>query len=376
MNMNFLKYRTWIEVSKTAIKQNVKNVLANVPSEKLFMGMIKGNAWGLGTVEYAKTLVEAGADWLGATMIEDALMIRKMIKDKPILLLMEFPYSSIKEALNNNIRITVYTKQMANQVSSEAVKLGIKAKIHIKINTGLNRVGVSADSAVEFIKYVHSMQNVILDGAFTHFSSAYNLDKKELTRSQFKNFLDIIQQLKHEGIKFNILHTSNSPASISFSESYLDMVRPGMSLIGLYPSEHFRDLVTLHFPMTWKTGISYIRKVAAGETVGYGGKYYCAKETYIITIPIGTADGFGKRFEGKGSVLIKGKPRKVIAITMDQSMIALEGPENLNIGDEVVILGKQLEGYLGPHEVAAQTGYDVEELVCQIHCRVPRIYVD
>jgi alanine racemase len=370
------KYRTWIEVSKKAIKQNVRNVLAKVSEKQLYMGMVKGNAWGLGTVDFAKTLVEAGADWIGVTLIEDALAVRKEIAEIPILILMEYPYSQIEEALKNKIKTTICTKQMAQQVSATAAKLGYTADVHIKINTGLNRIGVSLNGAVEFVKYVHTLPNICLDGVFTHFSSADNLENKEITRKQLAAFLEIIQELKGEGIAFNVLHTSNSPASIDFPETYLDLVRPGMSIAGLYPSNYFRNIIKLSFPMTWKAGISYIRKVAAGETVGYGGKYLCEKDCTIVTIPVGTADGLGKRFEGNGFVLIKGKPRKVIAVTMDQAMIQLDGQEEVNIGDEVVILGKQLDGYLGPHEVAEHTGYNVEELVCQISYRIPRIYIE
>lgn len=374
--MSTTQYRTWIEVSKSAILHNVHSVLANVPKGKPYMGMVKGNAWGLGTVGFAKILVEAGADWIGTTMIEDALSIREALPRTPVMILMEFPYAFIPQALENGIILTVFTEAMAQQVSRSAQELGLIAKVHIKVNTGLNRVGVSLEDAVAFAEQVHALPNIALDGIYTHFSCADQPKHRELTKAQLASYLDVVETLKGKGISFRCLHAANSPATIDFPDSYLDMVRPGMSITGLYPSDAYADKLKIMFPMTWKTGASYVRRLRAGETVGYGGKYACARDTTIITIPVGAADGLGKRFEGRGTVLIHGREQPLISIAMDQAMVAIEGEEDYRVGDEVVILGGQQGAFLDPHDVSARTAYGLEELVCQISYRIPRLYVE
>jgi len=360
-------YRTWIDIKKTSIKNNVKNIKAKIPGNKLFLGVVKGNGWTCGTVPYASCLVEAGVDWLGVTNIEDALLLWKEKINLPILLLCEIPSGQIKEALKNKLRLTVCTKEFAEQLSDEAVKLGLKANVHIKVNTGLNRIGVSPNMVLSFLKYISNLPNLHLEGAFSHFSCAEQIGNKE-TKQQLKIFQEQIKKAKQIGIDFNILHIANTAAALSLPETHLDMVRIGMGIAGLYPSDDFKKNMKLYFPLTWKTQISYIHNVMEGETIGYCGRYKCELKTTIVTIPIGYADGL---------VLIRGEPFRIIAVCMDQAMIDLQGTQNdLKIGEEVVILGKQQKAYLDPEVTANQIGTCAEELICQINPRIPRIFVE
>ena len=369
------KYRTWIEVSKEAIQSNVRNILKNVSDDVKYMGVVKGNAWGLGTVGFAQALIEAGADWIAVTLLEDALAVREVEPDRPILLMMEYPGQSIELALKNDIRSTVCTMEMAQAISAAASRLDLEAKVHVKINTGLNRIGVSLPDAEQFIKDVSSLPNLLVEGAFTHFSSAALEDKEELTRHQLDSFLAVIASLEASGYDRPMLHSANSPATIDYPATYLDMVRPGMGIAGLYPNDSFMGRIDLRSPISWKTIVSFDRLVPCGQTVGYSGKYPCDKDTRIVTIPVGTADGLGKRFEGTGVVLIGGKRWPILSATMDQTMILVDKDEDIRLGDEVVIIGQQGDDYLGPHDVSRMTSYDVEELVCQISTRIPRIYL-
>ncbi|RXG65466.1 alanine racemase, partial [Candidatus Atribacteria bacterium 1244-E10-H5-B2] len=349
-----LLYRTWLEIKKSSIKNNVKNIKAKIPGNKLFLGVVKGNGWGCGTVPYANCLIEAGIDWLGVTNIEDALLLRVGKINLSILLLCEIPSGRIKEALKNKLRLTVCTEEFAEQLSDEAVKLGLKANVHIKINTGLNRIGVSPNMVLSFLKYISNLPNLHLEGAFSHFSYAEKIGNKK-TKQQLKIFQKQIKKAKQIGIDFDILHIANTAASLSLPETHLDMVRIGMGIAGLYPSDDFKKIIKLYFPLTWKTQISYLRDVMQGETVGYCGRYKCELKTSIVTIPIGYADGLSKKFEGKGFVLIRGEPFRIIAVCMDQSMIDLQGIQNgLKIGEEVVILGKQQRTYLDLELTAKQ----------------------
>jgi len=371
-----LLYRTWIEIKKSSIKNNVKNIKAKILGNKLFLGVVKGNGWGCGTVLYANCLIDAGVNWLGLTNIEDVLLLRRGKINLPILLLCEIPNGRIKEALKNNIKLTVCTKEFAEQLSNQTVKLGIKANVHIKINTGLNRIGVSPNMALGFLKYISNLPNLHLEGAFSHFSYAEQMGNKE-TKQQLKIFQEQIKKAKQIGIDFDILHIANTAASLSLPETHLDMVRIGMGIAGLYPSDDFKKIIKLYFPLTWKTYISYVRNVMEGETVGYSNHYKCAAKTTIVTIPLGYADGLSKKFESKGLVIIRGELYKIVAVCMDQTMIDLQRVQNdLKVGEEVVILGKQGRAYLDPGITANQIGTCVEELICQINPRIPRIFIE
>jgi len=371
-----LLYRTWLEIKKSSIKNNVKNIKAKIPSNKLFLGVVKGNGWGCGTVSYANCLIEAGIDWLGVTNIEDALLLRAEKINLPLLLLCEIPSEWIGEALKNKLRLTVCTKKFAKQLSGKAVKLSFNANVHIKINTGLNRIGVSPNMVLTFLKYISNLPNLYLEGAFSHFSYAEKIGNKE-TKQQLKIFQEQIKKAKQIGIDFDILHIANTAASLSLPETHLDMVRIGMGIAGLYPSDDFKKIIKLYFPLTWKTQISYVRNVMQGETVGYSNQYRCAKKTTIVTIPLGYADGLRKIFSDKGFVLIRCDRYKIVAVCMDQTMIDLQEIRNdLKIGEEVIILGKQQENYLDPEIIANQIGTCVEELICQINPLIPRIFID
>jgi alanine racemase len=289
---------------------------------------------------------------------------------------MELPTSSIDEALDNNIRLSLCNYEYADTVSKQAAAKGVSVKVHIKVNTGLNRIGINAEEALPFIKYVAGLPSLELEGICTHFACA-DMPKNPRTKVQLDSYLKTVEEAKNNGFQFKYRHVANSPASINYPESHLDMVRPGMGLAGLYPSEAFRELVTLTCPITWKTTISYIRKVKAHNPISYGDSHVFSKDTTVVTIPTGTADGFGKRFEGAGFVLIRGEKHKVIAVTMDQTMIALQSDyPDLKVGEEVVLIGKQGKLEQDPSAIEKQTGYQTEELCCQISYRVPRIYLN
>ena len=371
-----MNYRTWIEVSQSAIRWNVKSIKARVSKKSLFLGVVKGNAWGCGTLEYAKTLIEAGADWLGVTTIEDALLLRENGINEPILILCEIPLARLREAIVRHLRLTVCTKYTAKAVSDLAVEAKFVVNVHIKVNTGLNRIGVPLESAVDFILHVAKLPNLKIEGAFTHFSCA---DRREddLTRKQLKDFLLELNKAKCLGVDIPILHAANTPATLALPETHLCMVRVGMGIAGLYPSKQFRQTIELRFPMTWKSNISFLRSVSVGERIGYCGHYKCNRNTTIATIPVGTADGLSKRYEIKGFVLIKGQKCKIAAISMDQAMVDTRSMgSELRLHDEVVIIGKQRDAYIDPMIMADEIGADVEELLCQISYRVPRVYIN
>ncbi len=369
------RFRTWLEIDKQAIGENILAIRNKLAPNVRFLAMVKGNAWGMDTISYAKCLSQFGVDMIGTTIVEDALDIRKELPDMPIMVLAEIPFASIRDALAANLRLTVCTKEYAREVSRKAAAAGMRAKVHVKINTGLNRIGIAPGDAGNFTEEIFPMSGLYAEGIFTHFSCADQVGCPK-TKEQLAVFSELIRNMRKRGFSFDIVHCANTPATLLYPETHLDLVRVGMGIAGLYPSPQFRELISLKFPMRWKTYITYRRFLPSGERVGYGGRYVCKTDTTIATIPVGDADGLSKRFEHHGHVLIKGQKYKIAAISMDQAMVDLAGhPQDVGLNDEVVIIGRQDGSYRDPHCIAEEIGADVEELLCQISARVPRIYL-
>ncbi|MEW5785583.1 MAG: alanine racemase [Bacillota bacterium] len=300
-------------------------------------------------------------------------MREKGIK-QPILVLGEFPPRHIKEALINNLRLTVYTEKFASEISEHSAKLGVVANIHVKVNTGLNRTGLSPGLALDFFTGLSQLKNIRLEGAYTHFSHAYLFGNPE-TRRQLQSFLHIIGEVKKRGLHIPLLHAANTPAALTLPESHLDLARIGVGLVGLYPGEEFKKTVPLLFPLTWKSYICFAHKVRAGEGVGYGGCYRAERDIIIATLPVGTTDGMRKKFEGRAFVRVRGKLCKIIGVNMEMTIIDSGGLEPLEAGDEALILGGENENFIHPEELGHWVGEDPEELLCQLSYRIPRLYI-
>jgi alanine racemase len=373
----FKKFRTKIEVKKKSILGNLATIKTRISDNVIFLAVVKGNAWGLGTVPYIQTLIEGGIDWIGTSAIEDALELRSKNIQLPILLLSEIPFCAIDTAINRHLRFTVCTKRFALLLAKRAAKLNSVTKVHIKINTGLNRIGILPSEVKDFTSYLTALPNIEIQGAFTHFSDSDNPDVKT-SHQQLSKFLEATRTITSLGINLRLLHAANTAATIAAPETHLGMVRVGMGIAGLYPEESFRQKIKLQFPMRWMSHVAFLRRVAKGTTLGYGGRYVCPSNATIATIPIGYADGLRKCFETKGFVLIHGRSCRIAVVMMDQSLILLS-PEIENItrlGDDIVILGSQEDHFLDPDEVATQVGIHTEELLCGLNGKIPRLYLD
>ena len=367
------EYRTWLEVETKAIKRNAHAMKGTLAEKTRFMAVIKGNAWGLGTLACARTLHESGVDWFGVTTVADLALLLREIPEVKALLLCEPPLGALPKALSTGGRLTIASLETAVMVSRLCVEMGLEVRVHLKINTGLNRLGVSPANSLDFAHRVSQLPGLIPEGAFTHFSSADHLSCLDLTKAQLASFLAAAAPLKNHG--FSLLHAANSPACLSLPDSHLDMVRVGMALMGLYPGPDFYGVVSLQSPLTWKTRIAQVHKLDQGEKVGYGGKFVCTHHTVLATLSVGYADGLPKRFLHKGQVLIRGDAHPLVAVSMDMAMVDL-GCETVDwtVGEEVVILGRQGANYLDPQEVALANNTDLEELLCGVNTRVPRVY--
>ncbi|HMA59902.1 MAG TPA: alanine racemase [Halanaerobiales bacterium] len=367
-------YRTWLEINKEAIYENVDKIKGDFLKDQYLMGVVKGNANGYGTVLYSQTLQKAGVDWLGLTNIKEALTILKEGIKLPILILCDIPYSYINIALKKQIRLTVYDKRTVKRIKNKAKNLNLSAKVHIKINTGLNRIGVSPDNFTKLAETIKNSPHMEIEGAFTQFSTTHHF-KKEKTRKQLNLFLGLIEEAKNIGIDIPILHAASTPSTLKMPETHLDMVRVGIGLAGLYPSKEYRKIIDLKFPLAWKSKVCQVKLVKQGEYVGYDDGYRCQKKTLIATIPVGTADGLTIKLAGRGYILIDGQRYDIVAVSMNHIMVDLKEVDGkIKKGDEVVIIGKQKNSFIDPAHIAKKINLDMEEYLCHINPMLPRIY--
>lgn len=293
---------TYAEISLEAIKHNIAEIKKFITAGVKFMAVVKANAYGHGAAAVARAAVEAGADYLGVANLKEALELREAGILSPILILTESPTSVADEIIQHGLTQTVYSFSEAQALSDEAQKRGKPAKIHVKIDTGMGRVGIAPSEAIAFITKVSSLPGLSLEGVFTHFAKAED-PEDTFTKEQFEKFRQIIARLPQVSLK----HSANSAASLFHPETHLDMVRVGLMMYGLYPQGNSRRLINLKPALAFKTRVTYLKKVPAGTPLSYGSTFVTPAETAIATIPVGYADGYSRRLSNRGQVVIRGK---------------------------------------------------------------------
>ncbi|MBC7766344.1 MAG: alanine racemase [Hyphomonadaceae bacterium] len=369
--------RVWAEVNLDNIAHNVKEIRRIVTPRVKIMAVTKADAYGHGYLEVAKTLVESGADYFGVAFLDEAKQLRRNGFELPILILGYTPLEWVHELVAFNIIQTVYNFEAAQAISQAAYRVGKQAKIHVKIDTGMNRLGfLCNEQSIQTILDIAKLPNLEIEGIFTHFASADETDRS-FTVFQYEKFMEICKALHDNGLSIPVKHACNSAATIGFPEMHLDMVRPGLILYGLYPSEEVdHSLIQLKPAMELKAMVTYIKQVPSEMPVSYGRTYTTKADTKIATVPIGYADGYSRLLAHKAKILINGQFAPVIGrICMDQCMIDVSSVNNIAIGDEVVIFGEQGGQSIFIEEIAATMGTINYELLCVIGKRVPRVYI-
>ncbi|MBM7854880.1 alanine racemase [Desulfohalotomaculum tongense] len=365
----------WAEIDLTAIAHNLHQVRRVTKPGTKIMAVVKANAYGHGLVEVAETVLANGADYLAVARLNEAMLLRRRGIKSPILIFGYTPPEQYIQVINNNFTQTVYTLAMARELNSRAEKCGSKVKIHIKIDTGMGRLGfIPGDQAVKEIKEITKLSHLEVEGIYTHFADADNADKT-YTNKQFAKFINLLNHLSKMGISFKIRHAANSAAVIDHPETHLDMVRPGIMLYGLYPSEDVqKNRVSLRPAMALKTRVSHVKKVPPGTHISYGCRYCTESETVIASLPLGYADGY-TRMLNNSEVLVHGQRAPVVGrICMDQCMINVGHINDVKTGDEVVVFGCQNNSCIPVEELAQKLGTINYELVCMVSARVPRVY--
>lgn len=370
-------YRVHAVIDLDDICHNIKEIKRVVGPQVKIMPVIKADGYGHGSVPIAKALDEIGADAFAVAILEEGITLRNNGIRKPIVILgytAEYQYSSL---IQYEIQPTVFCYEMAESLSKIASALGKDAKIHIKIDTGMNRIGFKpTKESLGIIKRIAVLPNLVIEGIFTHFACADETDKTS-ARTQKKLFDDFVQRLGKEGISIPIKHVSNSAAIIDMDTCRMDMVRSGIITYGLYPSEEVsKDVIDLRPAMSLKTHIVHIKEVEAGEGVSYGHTYVTQKPTKIATIPVGYADGYPRALSSKGRVLIRGQYVPIIGrVCMDQFMVDVTHISDVSVMDEVTLVGKDGNNRISVEEVADMAGSFNYEFVCGIGKRVPRVYI-
>lgn len=367
----------WAEINLDNLAHNIKEVRKYVDKNALVMAVIKANGYGHGAVEISRTFLDNGADRLAIAILSEGIELRRGNITESILILGYTPPTLYKKVIEYNLIQTIYNYEDAEILSNIAVELNKRVTIHIKIDSGMCRLGfLPNEKSIEDIVKISKLPNIYIEGIFTHFAKADEIDKS-YTKKQFEVFTHFIDELDKNGLTIPIKHASNSAGIIDFPYYNLNMVRAGIMLYGYYPSDEVKkDNIELKPAMTLKAKVSHIKIIPEGTGVSYGQIFVADRETKIATLPIGYADGFTRIFNGKAEVYINGKMAKVLGkICMDQCMIDVTDIDDVEVGNEAVLFGYGEEGYPHVDEVARKIGTINYEIVCMVSRRVPRVYI-
>ena len=370
--------RTYVTVDLDAIAYNFESMRKNIREGTQILAVIKADAYGHGAVTVGKFLDTFSYIWGFATATaEEALELRDAGIQKPILVLGYVFEEHYEELLEKEVRMPVFDLETAEKIASYAEQIHKKAKIHIALDTGMNRIGFKdTQKSAAVICKISQMAYLQIEGMFTHFARADETDKIYADR-QFRRYMDFHKQLQDWGVTIPVCHCSNSAGIIDMPYANLDVVRAGITIYGIYPSDEVqKEKVPLKPVMSWKSGVAFVKEVEAGEQISYGGTFVTPKKMKIATIPTGYADGYPRMLSGKASVLIHGKRAQILGrVCMDQFMVDVTEIPDVSRGDEVTLLGQDQEEEITVEELSDLCGRFPYEFVCCVSKRVPRVYL-
>jgi alanine racemase len=363
-------YTTWAEVDLGIIAANVRQFRARTASQ--IMAVVKANGYGHGAVPVAQAALKGGAAWCAVARLEEALELRQAGLSCPILLLGYLPAAQMDQAIAERISITVWQASQFSSLSAAAERVGEPARVHLKVDTGMSRLGVQSADAPELAQQLAHPPGLFYEGLFTHFARA---DEPGVgtTADQERLFLNLVQVLENAGLRPPLVHAANSAAALTRPSALLDAIRLGISMYGLDPSPQVRCPEDVRPALTWKAVLSQVKTLPPGRGVSYGHIYVTSHDERIGTVPVGYADGF--RRVTNNQVLIGGRRVPVVGrVCMDQVMVQLDSVPEAQAGDEVVLIGRQGNQVISAEEVAERWETINYEVVCGIAARVPRLY--
>lgn len=369
---------TWIEISRSALVNNVKQLRTLLTPPCLLMGVVKANAYGHGAVATSQIMVEAGVDRLAVATLDEALELRAGGLTVPILVLGYTPGELALKAVEHEITLAVVDLNTAAEIAGAAQALGKIARVHLKVNSGMNRLGVPADGVVPLLEAMARMEGLEVEGIFTHFATSDT--DRAYADEQFGIFRRSLEEATAAGLRPPIAHAANSAATLTMPHTHLDMVRSGIALYGLDPDVDDTPLPSGFLPvMSWKAAVAQVRDLRPGDPVSYGREFVADRPMTVATIPVGYADGFPRRPFHWGSVLIHGQPAPILGrVCMDQCVVdvsAIASQQPVLQGDEVVLIGRQGEAEISAAEAGRRIGTINYDVVSRILGRVPRYIV-
>ena len=372
-----MENRTWAEINLDALAHNMREIRRITNPDAQIMAVVKADAYGHGVKECAGALLENGADRLGIATLYEGIELRRLYPDVPILILGSSMETEAEELVKNEITPNVYTFSMAKALSDAAIKLNKPVKVHIKLDTGMSRIGFFIDDSDNLdvlceIEKINKLPMLEIEGIFSHFSTSDEVNG-DYTHLQFKRFMGVCDALSERGIDIPIKHICNSAGIMMYPEYHLDMVRPGVILYGMYPSDDVdKTRLDLKYVMSLKSSVTYVKEIEPGRGVSYGKEYIADGEARIATVPIGYADGYSRQLAKNAKIAIGGELFPIAGrICMDQCMIDVTGVNNIKRGDEALIFG---DGAVTVDDIAKWLGTINYEIVCMLSRRIPRVY--
>lgn len=370
--------RVYARIDLDAIASNMEHMKQNLNANSQIIAVIKADGYGHGAVQIAQMLENIEYIWgFAVATLDEAVVLKREGIQKPVLVLgCVFP-DQYMEMLKYDIRMNVYTEEMAEMISQMAAREGMTAYMHIKLDTGMTRLGFDvSEASVEAIARIAKMKHVCMEGLFTHFAKADEIDKT-FTKKQIDDFVWMSQKLKEKNVEFQYEHCANSAAIIDVPEANFNLVRAGISTYGLYPSEEVKkEKVQLKPALALKSHVAFVKEIEAGIPISYGGTYVSKQNMRVATIPVGYADGYPRSLSNLGYVLIRGKKAPIIGrVCMDQFMVDVTDIDGVCFGDNVTLIGKDGNTTITVEELSDLSGRFNYEFVCDLGKRIPRVFV-
>lgn len=371
---------TIAEIDLAALRHNFQKVRNAIPANCGILAVVKADAYGHGFMDIALELEKLNVAAFGVAFLAEGIQLRKSGIDRPILILGGVYPGQEKKCIGFNLSTTIFSPEQARLLNYVAGKLYRKAKVHVKLDTGMGRLGIPYDEAGAFFQKLKGMKHLELEGLISHFASADELDEdgKTYTARQAEIFSRVVEEAGREGFSPRYVHIANSAGAFSLDLPFCNMVRPGISLYGALPSADFTGQMDLRPVMHLKSKVAMLKWVEPGVSVSYARRYVAAQKTLVASVPVGYADGYSRRLTNLGEALIRGKRVRVAGtVCMDWIMLDVTHVEGVSVGDEVVLLGCDREGNcIRAEELADWTGTIPYEIFCGISKRVPRVYLN
>ncbi len=366
---------TMIEINLDAVANNVQQFRQHLASGTQIMAVVKADAYGHGAIYVAKSALQAGASCLGVSFVDEGIELREAGIVAPIVILGYTPPEDVSLALEHDLTLTVFSEESLQEVGRVARQRGERAKIHVKVDTGMGRIGLPPDKAVSFIAQASQMNSIDIEGLFTHFSTADESDQR-YWQKQEDCFRQVVAELKNRRIHIPLIHCSNSAAAIERPHRVYNMIRLGISLYGFYPSDEVnKKAVSLKPVLRLTSKVVQVKKPPKGTGISYGKTFITSGKEWIATVPIGYADGIDRRLSNTGYALVNGTRVPIVGrVCMDFLMLDVTKAYPVRVGDEVVLYGEQGTASIRVDEVAKQLQTIHYEVVCMLGHRIPRVY--